>query len=498
MEKRYAVLWFRHLITDRMKRQNPALKEKAFVASSRERGRIIVKAASREAEEMGIAVNMVLADCRAIFPALLACEYKPAEMQKVLYAMAEWCIQFTPDVCLDPPDGLVLHITGCTHLWGGEQAYADNLYHKFSSLGYDVRIGIAGTIGTAWAVSRHIAQPLIVPPHAERKALQQLPPSALRIEEIIGDKLKKLGLYRIGNFIDMPAKVLRRRFGEVLLSRIDQALGLKPEFISPIKPGMPYLEALPSLEPVRTAEGIRVAIGILLEKICTRLSKEEKGLRTCLLKTFRIDGQVQIIEIGTSKASVNMLHLMKLFELKIPTIAPGLGIELFVMEAPVVEMLGAVQDMLWTHQHHDQRAVGEMIDKIAQRIGTRALCRYLPDEHYLPERSVKKANSLLEEPQCEWRSALPRPIRLLAKPELIDVVAPIPDYPPMIFRYKGIQHKVSKADGPERIEQAWWIEEGLFRDYYCIEDEEGKRYWLFRAGCYERDHPLWYLHGFFA
>ncbi|HEU4902126.1 MAG TPA: DNA polymerase Y family protein, partial [Flavisolibacter sp.] len=87
----------------------------------------------------------------------------------------------------------------------------------------------------------------------------------------------------------------------------------------------------------------------------------------------------------------------------------------------------------------------------------------------------------------------------LYPPERIDVTAPIPDYPPMLFRYKGTMHKIIKADGPERIEQEWWIQDGEHRDYYCVEDEEGRRYWLFRSGHYnEEKTPLWFLHGFFA
>ena len=85
------------------------------------------------------------------------------------------------------------------------------------------------------------------------------------------------------------------------------------------------------------------------------------------------------------------------------------------------------------------------------------------------------------------------------KPEPIEVTAPIPDYPPMLFRYKGKLHKIIKADGPERIEQEWWLQEGQHRDYYCVEDEEGCRYWLFRSGHYDAEKTYqWFIHGFFA
>ena len=109
------------------------------------------------------------------------------------------------------------------------------------------------------------------------------------------------------------------------------------------------------------------------------------------------------------------------------------------------------------------------------------------------------ATSIDETATTTWRVDKPRPIQLLAQPGRIEVTAPIPDYPPMLFRYKGKLHKIVKADGPERIEREWWIEEGLHRDYYNVEDEDGCRYWLFRLGHYAGDkNPQWFIHGFFA
>ena len=109
------------------------------------------------------------------------------------------------------------------------------------------------------------------------------------------------------------------------------------------------------------------------------------------------------------------------------------------------------------------------------------------------------ASSLDEKISTSWKTDKPRPIQILSTPERIDVTAPIPDYPPMLFRYKGKLHKIKNADGPERIETEWWLEKGQHRDYYSVEDEEGNRYWLFRLGHYTSDQkPQWFIHGFFA
>lgn len=492
-------VWFRHLTTDRWILRQPELRDLPFVLASPERGRMVIRAMNVRAEVLGIEYGMVVADARAVLPALLVFDYNPEFSQKLLLAFGTWCIRFTPIVGLDPPDGLILDITGCTHLWGGERAYLKDILTRIRDAGYDVRAAIADTIGTAWAVCRFGTVTPLIPPKGELAALTPLPPAALRLEGIVLEKMQKLGFYQIRHFISIPRSVLRRRFGPHLLYRIDQALGREVEIIEPVQPVEPYQERLPSLEPISTATGINIALQKLLEALCARLSKEGKGLRKGIFKGFRMDGKIEQIEIGTNSPSCNIEHLFRLFELKVSSIEPALGIELFVLEAPVVEDLDQVQETLWNITgHNDQSEIAELLDRLTGRGGMHIVHRYLPDAHYWPERSIKEATSLHEKPLIEWRTDKLRPVHLLLKPERIDVTAPLPDYPPVLFRHRGEVYMLRRADGPERIEQEWWIEEGLHRDYYCVEDLRGARYWIFRSGYYNENRPEWFIHGFFA
>ncbi len=499
MNRRYVAVWLSHLATDHRIILQPELADTAFVLAAPERGRMVIKAADRNAEKQGLETGMAVADARAVFPSLMVLDEKPELARKTLDELAEWCIRFTPIVATDPPDGLVLDSTGCTHLWGGEHAYLKDLLAKLRSKGYATRAAMADTIATAWAVARYSPAASLIPAGGQAAVLAALPPAALRLEAGISERMQKLGFYRIGRFMEMPRSVLRRRFGQDLLVRLDQALGHTGEIIEPIRPAAPYQERLPSLEPIRTAAAIEFGLRKLLEALCQRLAKENKGLRKALLTCYRIDGEIQQIEIGTSSPSSSVEHLFRLFQLKIASIRPALGIDLFELDAPVVEDTDPFQETLWNISgSNDQAAIAELLDRLTARGGRDIVRRYLPQEHYWPERSIKKVSSLTEKPQTAWRTDRPRPVNLLPHPELIQVTAPIPDYPPMQFRYRDKVHKIRKADGPERIEQEWWIAHGLHRDYYCVEDEDGARYWIFRLGPYDENTPEWFIHGFFA
>lgn len=500
MSKRFATIWFRYLRTDWCSIRKPALSEIPFVLSAPDHGRMIITAVNPLAQSMGINTGTVLADAKAVVPSLEVLKDKPLLSEKLLKGLAEWCIRYTPVVAIHGSDSIILDATGCAHLWGGEKPYCADIITRLNLLGYHIQVAMADTIGTAWAFAHYGQRSCIVKPGDQAAALLPLPPVALRLERETLERLYKLGLKEIKDFISMPRPAIRRRFGQSFITRLDQALGLEEEFIQSIQPVAPYQERLPCLEPVSTATGIEIALKQLLDTICKRLQQEGKGLRNAIFKCYRVDGKIEKIEIGTNRPTHNVKHIFKLFEIRIDSIEPALGIEVFTLEATKVEEAISSQVTLWEDTCGlDSPELTELLDRINNKFGPGHVQRFLPDEHYWPERSVKPATALNEQLTTKWQIDRPRPLQLLSMPEVIEVTAPIPDYPPMLFKYKGKLHKVARADGPERIEQEWWLQQGQHRDYYTVEDEEGNRYWVFRSGHYAADKShQWFIHGFFS
>ena len=99
-----------------------------------------------------------------------------------------------------------------------------------------------------------------------------------------------------------------------------------------------------------------------------------------------------------------------------------------------------------------------------------------------------------------------RPLTMLERAEPIEVLAEVPDGPPKRFRWRKVTYQIIKTLGPERLAPEWWRSADLTgsasrtRDYFQAEDKEGRRFWLFRNGLYEREtnSPEWYVHGVFG
>jgi protein ImuB len=502
MQRRFVSIWFRQLLADWQLIRRPELAEVPFVFAAPDHGRMMITAVSALALSFGVEAGMRAADAKAICPGLEVLDDKPDRPRNLLHRLGEWCVRYSPIVAIDEfgMDGLLLDVSGCTHLWGGEREYIKEIISRLAGKGYTVRVAIADTPGAAWAVSHYGKVTPMIPVGGHTEALLGLVPEALRLEQPVLSRLRKLGFYQIKSFIGMPRSVLRRRFGEDFLLRLAQALGTEAEVLSPLQVPVPFSERLACLEPIKTKVGIEIAITRMLESLCKRMQTEGKGLRTGVLSGYRIDGKVVQVAIGTSGATHSVSHLFKLFQLKIDQIRPGLGIELFVLDAPKVDEVGVPQEQMWTSRPGlDDQSVIRLLDRVAGKIGPQVIHRYLPATRYWPERAVLQASSVTEKPASEWRVDKPRPTELLKRPDPIEVMALIPDHPPGFFIYKGVRHQVVKADGPERIEREWWLDTGEHRDYYQVEDDQGRRYWLFRSGHYGGDQKYqWFIHGFFA
>jgi protein ImuB len=476
-----------------------------------------IAAADPRAQALGIAPGISLTDAQAMVPDLDAQPADRAGDLAALHRLAEWATRFSPLVAPDPADGLMLDITGCAHLWGGprdgEEKLLNDALRRLRHHGFEVCGAIAGTIGAAWAAARFGIAP-IIPQGAVSGALAGLPVQALRLDAATVDGLNRLGLRRIGDLYPLKRAGLAQRFGTGLLNRLDQALGCAGETLSPLAPPPDHRVSLGFAEPIAAPESIRKVAEILVERLARELAEHQRGARALKLTAYRLDNAVSTLAIGTARASAEARHLFHLLAEKLEQIDPGPGIEFMSLAAERTEIVSPLQSGMIAPPHgsSDETAISAadlapLMDRLANRLGADRLARPVPQESHVPERAIKLMPPLGEtKKKPAWPNLPQRPTRLLPNPEPIEVTAPVPDDPPIMFHWRRIKHRVTWAEGPERIAPEWWRptssdanESRETRDYYRIQDETGGRYWVYRVGHYEAGKtPRWFLHGVFA
>lgn len=462
-------------------------------------------AVSAAASDLGLYPGQKAADAGALVPELVTADADPAADAEALIALTLWGARFSPAVAADAPDGLFLDIEGLSHLWGGEAELMDDLIARLTAQEIHARAAIADTAGGAWAMAHFGEDRAIVPPGEQAEALAILPVRALRLAEEDAAQLTRLGLTRVGHLSALPRDQLTRRFGAGILTRLDQALGLAPEALAFRRPPTPWFERLALVEPVSTPEDMARITADLCALICARLTGSARAARRFEIAFHRVDSKVQSIDLGLSAPGRDVKILTRLFAPKLEAIDPGFGIEAATITARDVETRGAAQVMLTGGEAENARvAVACLIDSLANRLGEDRIWRPRPVESHEPERACAKAAPGVA-PGPGWDADLPRPLRLFPHPELIDVTAPLPDDPPVLFRWRGRVHRVRLAEGPERIGREWWrgpiseVSTDQVRDYYRVEDEAGGRYWVFRGGLNGAGYfPKWWMHGVFA
>lgn len=470
-------------------------------------------AVNRAAERLGLLPGLAIAEARAMHPALAA-EPQDAEADaQLLQRIADWCMRYTPLVAIAPPDGVLLDICGCAHLFGGEAALLEDIVARLRRFGFAAAGAIADTIGAAWAAAR-FSPMAIVASGSEQALLAPLPLRALRLPEDMVAVLNRLGLKRIGDIVDLPRSPLTARFGGRLLQQLDRALGRECEPLSPRLPVPPYCSEQPFAEPIAREEDVLAATERLAGRLAVMLEQRGEGARRLELRLFRSDGAVRCIEAGMSRPRRDPQAMRKLFAERLAGLKdeldPGFGFDLARLSVLTAEPLRPEQVGLG-RQGDAAADLDELVDRLAARLGGRRVGRLVAQDSHVPELAAVTlaAQACPRWGETGWaafrrfRAAVelsPRPLRLLAKPERIAVTPMTVDAPPLRFQWRRAWHDVAAADGPERIEAAWWTDEdGPARDYFRIEDRAGHRFWVFRAGLH-RDgcEALWFMHGLFA
>ncbi len=496
----YLALWFPWLAVERP--GSGVTIDAPFALVERVGNATRLAATGPRAAALGLAPGLMLADARARVPDLAVADHDPGADLRWLDRLAAGCGRYTPAVALDPPGGLVLDITGCTHPFGGAAGLVADVVARLQRGGMTVRAARHATPEGAAALARHRD------PAAD---IRTLPVAALRLSDADTLALRRAGLKTVGDVACRPLAAIAARFGAPAVAAIRRITG---EAASPLvfRTERPRIAVERRFaEPVARTEYALTILAELAGEAARALAAHDEGGRRFVATFFRSDGAARALTIETGRPTRDPATVMRVFAERVDTLAdpidPGFGFDLIRLAVPLAEPLAAAQPAFDGAARGETAADG-LIDRLSARLGRGRVLRAVPRDTHIPELAQAVVPALDCAAPPAWPAPAPgepplRPIRLFDPPQRIAVTAEVPDGPPRRFAWRGRTHRVTLSEGPERIAAEWWRANpgsGLTRDYYRVEDEGGARFWIFRHGLYggETANPAWYVHGLFA
>ncbi|WP_230974685.1 Y-family DNA polymerase [Brevundimonas vitis] len=515
--RRYLAVWFPFLSADRVKReearQNFAGPDEdeasnpGIVFVEKVRGALRLAPMNAEACALGLTRGMTLADAQARTSGLRTLVHRPDADAALLIQVLEDFGRFTPMAATDGNDGVILDVTGCTHLFGEEAGMIRAVEARARRIGLNVRTALAGTPQAARAVVR-FGRGGVIPTGQDRQVVRALPIAALERDEKDHQALTRAGLRTLGDLDDRPTAPLAARFGTDLPVQLMRILGQEDVRITPLRPPAPCIVDRILFEPITETTDVEAVISDLLAEAVVWLEQRSLGGRAFEVAFFRIDGATRRITVRTGRATRDACAVIRLFKERLAALAtpldPGFGFDQLRLSVPVTQVIAPIQSGF------EAKPIGNddldrLIDRLTARLGPEAVGRFEPVESHLPERATRLVWAGRRRGEAAWPPRDPespplRPLQMFNPPQPIETVSLAPDGPPARFRWRRVTHSIVRAEGPERIGAEWWRSPGhRARDYYRVEDNKGHRFWVFRAGFYgEEPEPRWYIHGLFA
>lgn len=455
---------------------------------------------------------MTMAHARALLPGDPIVEAHELERdERALERLAVWASRrFSPMVAPEPPDALLLDVSGCARLFKGEQRLLRGVLSAVTKLGFSCRGCIAPTYLGAWGLARFADRACVVVESRVnlRAAMSPLPVTALGLSRGAIDGLAEVGITAVGQVLELPRSSMPSRFGDELLNALDRAMGDALETIVPVRPVAPPRFDLLFDGPTTNHESMTLAVRRALDSIAESLARSECGARRIDLELLRAGLPPEPITIQLSRPSRDAKHLWKLAEPKLDRVNMGDGIEGVRAVAHRVtrlahrQLIAAGSQRLASESGEDDAALAGALDALAARLGADSVLRMEPVATHLPERSSRMIAVMDAPPRKHLDlSAAPngacRPSVLFDTPRPARVSLMTPEGPLLVIDGDTVRC----CAGPERIEPEWWRASGRAfsgtreaRDYYRVQCADGRWLWVYR-GCAS---GKWFIHGQWA
>ena len=460
-----------------------------------------VCALTPKALQAGITPGMRLGTAQALAPqAQMLRRNRQAEHQGLQQALL-CLLQFTPDITQLDAHSLALEVSASLQLFGGPRALFHKAQHALQGLGLNTRLSMAPTAHGAWALARQTqtAQRRVVKPATLTQKLNALPIHSLPALLPWLEWFEGLGCFTLGQLRRLPRKGLQQRTRPEVMLALDAAYGLHaPPHVWVSLPEQFNLRYEP-LQRLEHLGAVQAVARQLIEQLCAWLQAGHRACNQLLFTLHHEKGRharpPTPLQLALSQAGWRPADFLPALEERFNRLVlPEHVIALELQVATTLERqagsLGLFPEPAqWAHQEN------RLLDLLRARLGEHNILHARPFASHLPE----QAN------QWSEAGALPRPSKAADAPGVQQPEQARPFWllnPPVALQvlhdspvYQG--RRLQLLQGPERIENGWWHENGhQQRDYFIAQDTHHARYWVFR----QRGtlNAQWFLHGLFG
>lgn len=466
-------LHFPHLLLDHLRRAHEAPGAMVIVSGPQQ----LVAQVCPQAQQQGVQVGMRLKTALTLVPDLAIHPADSAQETAVLAQQARWLYRYVAQIALCPPDGLLLEASSLRRLYGGLPALWHTLQQALAERRLTAWMATGLTPQATRLVARQGPEACEQEPERLKARVAALPLEAAGFEPRTRERLARLGLTRLGEVFQLPARELARRLAPETLAYIQQIQGLRPDPQTFWQPPHHFHQQVDFVREVEQAQGLLFPLQPMLAELEADLQWRQQDTDSLHLTLTHRDRDTTRLTLRTAGPEHRASTFGELIRIRLeqqPLAAPVVALALTVSrllarDAPGgADLLGETTDL--------QEAWHTLLSRLQARLGDAALQRLAPEADHRPEHAWSGL-PVQGRPAQPADSSIPplRPLWLLTRPQPLQ------------------QTPVAWLSEPERINSGWWDGERVQRDYYIAQLPSGQVAWLFRDVL-----GGWFIHGWFG
>lgn len=445
---------------------------RAVILHEGSRRRIL--ACNAAAAAAGIRSGQALKNAYAMVPALITSDHDEQEQHAHLEQLTLWSLHYTSWVSPEPPDTLMLEIASSLTLFGGIDALLEQIHNDIEQQQLSLSSAVAPTPAAAMLFARAGVHRRILDRQSLITTLARVPVDWLSLDDFTRKGLRQSGLQTVGELNALPPAALTRRFGSRCTDMLYKLDGRLPDPRTAYQPAERFSLALDLPLEAPDTSALTFPLNRLMKALGGYLKRRDLGVRHLQLCLDHHRGPTTRLSLKFLDATANTQHLYQIATERLGTLT---------LEAPVIRLglesteLAALQregSDLFMKSKAQGSTVEQLLDRLSARLGRQAIYTAVTGEDHRPEKAWLAALLDQQSPPGHWPA---RPLWLLREP--------VP-----------LTESVTIHTLPERIENGWWDDTDVRRDYFIASTRDGAYYWVYRLRR-PVDGQLW-LHGLFA